>query len=246
MKLPSHACSLLVVVLFCAGAVSATSPTSCYVDSGIDATPIMTSSIAGGSTVMPPSGVACVRYCIACSAGDRACTNAQVASATVHPAYTYVTTSLAAAMALDPVTYPYFSQCTTTNCNTFQAWATYCAPAVASAASPPPPSPPPSPPVGAGRRYAEYYADALRNVDFCSFIRQELLRSLRGWLAHRRLVPGYLNTRSCLTDAFVCRGASSRVRSECPWRSPAGGQGITLLSGFGTCATDCWLTRRPA
>jgi len=116
-------------------AISASSavPASCYVDSGMGIIPITTSSVQGGSVVMP-AGLACVRYCLACSTGDAACTSAQIASSTLLPRYSYVPISTAGGMAAMPSVYPSFSSCTTTNCNT-PVQSTYCSSTSAASAA---------------------------------------------------------------------------------------------------------------
>jgi len=92
-----------------------------------------------GSTIAAGSNVVCVCYRLICSAGDTACTSAQIASGATRFAYTYVTTSTATQMALTPSIYASMFSCNTTDCNTVSS----CA-----GSSSPPPKPPP--PAGSG------------------------------------------------------------------------------------------------
>ena len=113
---------LFLVSLLCACAAQPAlgAPTSCYIDSG-SAQPITTASMG---QAMPAGNIVCVRYCFTCAAGDQACTNAQIASSAVLPAYTMVDSSTATQMAAAPTMYINLYSCATTNCNTYVA--NYC------------------------------------------------------------------------------------------------------------------------
>ena len=140
MATATHAAPRLMLLasLLCACGVLPTlsAPTSCYVDSG-GPTPATLSSM--GATIAAGSNVVCVCYRLICSAGDTACTSAQIASGATRFAYTYVTTSTATQMALTPSIYASMFSCNTTDCNTVSS----CA-----GSSSPPPKPPP--PAGSG------------------------------------------------------------------------------------------------
>ena len=109
---------LLVALVLCAGGVRPTraSPTSCYVDNSVTPSPVTLTSL--GAPIAAGSAVSCVRYCLACSAGDPLCTSAQISSGSSRVAYAYVPTSTATAMASATSVYPNFYACTTTDCNT--------------------------------------------------------------------------------------------------------------------------------
>ena len=143
MKTPTQ--SLLFVALLCACVMQPVlgAPTSCYIDVGA-AMPV---TMASMSQAIPAGSYSCVSYCFTCTAGDTACTNAQIASSAVlGPTYTYVASTDVPQIAATPGLYNLYS-CATNNCNTYRANCN----ATTGGASPPPPSPPPPlpPPQGA-------------------------------------------------------------------------------------------------
>jgi hypothetical protein len=92
-------------------------PTSCYTG-GSGVAPV---SMASFGVSLPPGADTCVRYCFACTAGDGACSAAQISSGAILPAYTAVSASTASSMAAySPAYSPYinFYSCTRTDCNT--------------------------------------------------------------------------------------------------------------------------------
>ena len=111
--------NLFLVSLLCACAAQPVlgPPTSCYVDSGA-AQPV---TMASMGTTMPAGNMVCVRYCFTCTAGDQACTTAQISSSAVLPAYTFVDSATASQMAAVPALYVNMYSCATTDCNTYVA-----------------------------------------------------------------------------------------------------------------------------
>ena len=118
MKTPTQ--SLLLVALLCACVMQPVlgAPTSCFIDGGA-AMPV---TMASMSQAIPAGSYMCVSYCSTCTAGDTACTNAQIASsAVIGPTYTYVASTDVPQMAAMPGLYINLYSCATNNCNTYRA-----------------------------------------------------------------------------------------------------------------------------
>ena len=111
--------NLFLVSLLCACAAQPVlgAPTSCYIDSGA-AQPV---TMASMGQPMPAGNNVCVRYCFTCSAGDTACTSAQISSSAVLGSYSIVDSVSATQMAALPGIYINLYSCATTNCNTYAA-----------------------------------------------------------------------------------------------------------------------------
>lgn len=161
---------LLLASLLCACGVLPTlsAPTSCYVDSG-GPTPATLTSM--GLPIAAGSNVVCVCYRIICSAGDTACTSAQISSGATRFAYTYVTTSTAQQMALTPSVYASLFSCNTTDCNTVSSCAgsgsnSTTAPASVPASVPATVASSSAPP-GAALHFATVLLTGLLAVAFC-------------------------------------------------------------------------------